>query len=168
MIWTIAKKEWRTLLRSPLTWLALAVMQLIFAWQFLVTLEHWLLVQNNAEVRGSGLGVTAWLIVRCFSPASTLLLAITPLLTMRCIAEECQSTGIELLLSSPISASDIVLGKFIAAFGLYALLILLLGAMPLSLQIVTAVDAVALLIALLGLLLLGAASCCPSVFIFHR
>jgi ABC-2 type transport system permease protein len=51
-------------------------------------------------------------------------LFLAPMLTMRLFAEEKRQGTIELLATSPISDLQIVLGKFFAAVGLYALMIL--------------------------------------------
>ena len=50
-------------------------------------------------------------------------LFLTPMLTMRLFAEEKRQGTIELLATSPITDLQIVLGKFLAAAGLYALMI---------------------------------------------
>ena len=50
-------------------------------------------------------------------------LFITPMLTMRLFAEEKRQGTIELLATAPITDLQIVLGKFLGALGLYALMI---------------------------------------------
>ena len=50
-------------------------------------------------------------------------LFITPMLTMRLFAEEKRQGTIELLATSPITDLQIVLGKFLGALALYALMI---------------------------------------------
>ena len=47
-----------------------------------------------------------------------------PMLTMRLFAEEKRQGTIELLATSPLTDLQIVLGKFLAAVGLYAAMIL--------------------------------------------
>ncbi len=163
-ILTIAQKEWKTLFRSPLTWVALALMQIVFAWLYLVSLEGWLQIQAQRALQGGGSGITAWLIDQCFAPASTVLMAIAPLLTMRLLAAERGGTGIELLLSSPVSPGQIVLGKFVAALSIYALLLLQLALMPLALLPFVAIDIGALATAVLGLLLFCSACCAVGVY----
>jgi ABC-2 type transport system permease protein len=51
-------------------------------------------------------------------------LFVAPMLTMRLFAEEKRQGTIELLATSPVSDLQIVVGKFLAAAGLYALMIL--------------------------------------------
>ena len=164
MLGTVAWKEWKTLFRSPLTWVALAVIQVVLAWLYLVALEEWLHIQSKLALRSDNPGLTAWLIDQCFAPASTVLMAITPLITMRLLADERRGSGIELLLSSPVSASAIVAGKYTAALGIYLLLLLQLVLMPLTLAPVIPIDYAALALGFLGLLLFSAACAAIGVF----
>jgi ABC-2 type transport system permease protein len=46
-------------------------------------------------------------------------LVVAPLITMRLIAEERRSGTIEVLLTSPVTEAQVILGKFIAALGFY-------------------------------------------------
>jgi ABC-2 type transport system permease protein len=52
--------------------------------------------------------------------ATVILLFIFPLITMRTYAEEKRSGTMELLLTSPVTDLQIILGKFLGAMGLYA------------------------------------------------
>jgi ABC-2 type transport system permease protein len=56
-----------------------------------------------------------------------ILMIITPLITMRLLAEEQQSGTIELLLTSPVRDWEVVLGKFLASLVLYLAMLLLTG-----------------------------------------
>ena len=49
-------------------------------------------------------------------------LVVAPLITMRLVAEERRSGTIEVLLTSPVSEAQVVLGKFAAALGFYLVL----------------------------------------------
>ncbi len=51
-------------------------------------------------------------------------LFVAPMLTMRLFAEEKRQGTIELLATSPVTDLQVVMGKFLAAAGLYALMIL--------------------------------------------
>jgi ABC-2 type transport system permease protein len=55
---------------------------------------------------------------------AVLFLFIIPMITMRSYAEEKRSGTIELLLTSPLKDNEIVLGKFLAALGMYCGLLL--------------------------------------------
>src|SRR4029077_19415617 len=49
-------------------------------------------------------------------------LFIVPILTMRLLAEERRSGTLEVLLTSPVSETTVVVGKFLGAFGFYLVL----------------------------------------------
>ena len=63
--------------------------------------------------------------------AAFVLLIASPILTMRLVSEEKKNKTIELLLTSPISPSEIILGKFLASLFLYTLLLILTLQFPL-------------------------------------
>jgi len=94
-----------------------------------------------------------------FSPTlfnmSFILLLIMPLLTMRLFAEEKKGRTNELLMTSPITITEIVFGKFFAAMLVYLLLLVLSLHLPLMLSIVVSVSWQPLFSAYLGLFLMG-------------
>ncbi len=51
-----------------------------------------------------------------------ILLFITPILTMRLLAEERRTGSIESLMTAPVSEAQVVVGKYLAALGFYAFL----------------------------------------------
>jgi ABC-2 type transport system permease protein len=61
-----------------------------------------------------------------------LLLPTAPALTMGLLAEEKRTGTIEILLTMPVRDTEVVLGKFLAAFGLLCTLLLLTLAYPIS------------------------------------
>jgi len=87
---------------------------------------------------------------------------------MRVFAGDRQSGSLPLLLSSGLSDTRIVFGKYLGLVAFLALLIALALAMPLSLNIATALDLGRLAAAALGLMLLAAAlaalAVCASAF----
>ncbi len=79
-----------------------------------------------------------------------------PLLTMRMWAEEKRSGTVELLLTLPLRDSEIVLGKFLAALAVYAILLLLTLLYPLLAAAFSSPDPGPILAGYLGTFLLGA------------
>lgn len=90
-----------------------------------------------------------------FLNMSIILLLIMPLLTMRLFAEEKKGRTTELLLTSPLTITEIVLGKFLAAWIIYFLLLALTLHMPILLGLFTQIAWKPLLSSYLGLLLMG-------------
>ncbi|MCC6917279.1 ABC transporter permease subunit [Nitrosomonas sp.] len=131
MLLTITRKELKLLFASSLIWIFLAGMQLILAWVFLGRLNTFLEIQSQLTQLANPPGVTEVIISPVFSVASLVLLAVTPVLSMRLFAEERRNHTLPLLISAPISISAIVLGKFLALmifFCLVPLLIVILAA----------------------------------------
>ena len=154
---TIAMRELRAMFLSPLAWVIAAVLTLVLAWLFLAQLQFHLEYQGQMGGQAPSAGATARVGVAVLSTAGFIMLWIVPILAMRLIAEERARGTLTLLLASPATLTEIVLGKFL---GLYALLALMLGIfvlMPLSLSVGTALDWGHLGAATLGALLaLGA------------
>jgi len=84
------------------------------------------------------------------------LLFVCPLLSMRLLAEERRSGTMELLLTSPVTDLQVIVGKFLAALGLLAILLAATLHFPLILAQYGAPDAGPLISGYLGLLLVGA------------
>ncbi|HEX2620174.1 MAG TPA: ABC transporter permease, partial [Phototrophicaceae bacterium] len=61
-----------------------------------------------------------------------------PVLTMRMLAEESREGTLELLLTAPVSETEIVFGKFLAAWGFFSLLLLLTGVYQIILILIPA------------------------------
>lgn len=156
MIRLLALRELRSLFAMPSTWFMLAILQFIFTWFFLNTLQTFLDLQPQLAQIANAPGVTTIVAAPLFNMLALLLMMLVPMFTMRMIAEERRNQSLALLLSAPLSIRHIVLGKF---FGLLAFLVLLLAGVPLmlyTLALGTDLDHGLLLGNLLGLLLLTA------------
>jgi len=166
VIFTIAGRELRTLFLSPLAWTILAVVQLILAWLFLNMVDYYI---AEAQPKLAGLdgapGVTELIIAPLFSSAAVVLLLVIPLLTMRLISEERRNRTLPLLLSAPVSMSEIVLGKYLGLFAFLLIMLAMVVLMPLSLLSGGTLDFGLFASALLGLLLLIAAFTAAGLFI---
>ena len=124
MIRLLALRELRSLFVMPSTWFILAVLQFIFAWFFLARLDAFLEVQPQLAQLANPPGVTSTVAAPMFNTVSLLLLMLVPMLTMRLIAEERRNHTFTLLLSSPLSGTHIVLGKFL---GLLVFLVVIMS-----------------------------------------
>ncbi len=140
MILTIALRELRSMFLSPLAWSVLAVTQLIIAWSFFTQIDFFFSIQPQLATLPNAPGVTDLVVMPTFEIASIILLMVTPLLTMRLISEERRNGSITLLLSSPISMTEIVLGKFTGIVLFMLILIFMISMMPLSLLAGTELD----------------------------
>lgn len=147
----IARRELGAYLRSPLGAIVVAGALLIdgiyFYWKGLT--EKLLSAQVLSEF---------------FYGASGTTMIAGIILAMRLLAEERQTGTITLLNTSPVRDVEIVLGKFISAFGVMAILTLLTLYMPLLIFVNGKVSVGHIVVGYVGLLLLGAASLSIGLF----
>lgn len=90
-----------------------------------------------------------------FSNMSVILMLLSPLISMRLLAEENRSKTIELLFTSPISDAGIILGKFLAAASLLLIMMLCTVHFPLILMIYGEPDIWPILAGYVGIFLIG-------------
>lgn len=165
MIFTIAAKEIKALFASPLAWLMLTVVQLIAGYAFLRRLDDFLQLQPQLATMSNAPGATELIAAPVFGTAAALLLFATPVLAMRLIAEERRNQTMVLLMSAPVSMTEIVLGKFLGLFAFLLCAIALISLMPLSLAGATRLDYGLLAGLVLGLALLAAGFVAVSLYV---
>lgn len=165
MIISIALRELRGMFLSPLAWSVLAVTQLILAWSFFTQIDFFFSIQPQLTTMPNAPGVTDLVAMPTFEIASIILLMVTPLLTMRLISEEKRSGTISLLLSSPVSMTEIVLGKFLGIVLFMLVIIAMISMMPLSLLMGTGLDLGKLAAGLFALFLLLSAFSAAGLFL---
>jgi gliding motility-associated transport system permease protein len=156
MISILAAKELKSLFAAPLAWLILAIVQLLLAWIFLSRLDTFLSLQPQLVQLARPPGATEVVIAPLFGSAAVLIMMAVPLLSMRLIAEERRNQTMPLLLSAPLSMTEIVIGKFAGLLLFLAALIGLSALLALSLYAGAKLDLGLLVSNLLGLLLLSA------------
>jgi ABC-2 type transport system permease protein len=164
MISTIAAREFKSLFLSPLAWTVLAILQCILAYLFLTQVETFTLIQPKLAAIENAPGLTDIVAIPLYGNAGIILLLVTPLLTMRLICEERRNKTLSLLLSAPISNTDIILGKYLGILGLLFLMVFLITLMPLSLLAGGELDLGKLFANLLALLLLVSAFTATGLF----
>ena len=164
MIFTIARKEYRSMFLSPLAWVILAVIQIILAWSFFTSIDVFFNIQSELSTMPNAPGVTDLIISPLFEVASFVLLMITPLLTMRLISEEKRNATMSLLLSAPVSISEIVIGKYLGLLFFIGTILTLVIFMPLSLSVGTELDFAKFFSGALGLLLIVAAFSAAGIY----
>lgn len=109
---SIAKREFRSYFDSPLAYVVVCLgLLLLGVWIFMGPGQFWQV--DKASLAGMFNAIPAGLVV-----------LIIPVITMRLIAEEKRSGTLEMLISLPVRDSDVILGKFLGAFGLVMVLVL--------------------------------------------
>jgi ABC-2 type transport system permease protein len=121
-ILAIAHKELKGYFASPVAYVVIGFSAILFGWFFINLLYYFDRTQMQA---GSGfqgpqaVNVNEIMISPLFLNVSVILLFTLPLITMRTYAEEKRSGTIELLLTSPLTDLQIVIGKFLGGMVLY-------------------------------------------------
>jgi len=166
MIPIIARHEFLKLFRTGKIWQLLALCQFILGLIFYWLMEEYLfkkqqfLLENN-----SSFGITEEVIHPLFAWTALLFFFITPLLATNSITQERKSHTLELYLIAPISATEIVLGKFIGVFLGQVFLLLPVFLMPLIICLQDRLDVGQLLTGSFGLILLISANLSIGIFI---
>ena len=99
------------------------------------------------------------------SAVSFIYLIVTPVLTMRALAEEQRQKTDQLLLTSPLSVKDIVLGKYLGMLGVFAVSILVICLYPMILKAYGEISMPMSYTAILGFFLLGSANIAVGLFL---
>lgn len=165
MVFTLAGLELRRMFLSPLAWTVLAVVQFIVAYLFLTRVDLFLQVQGRLAAMDSAPGLTDIIVAPALGNSAVVLLLVAPLLTMRLVSEERRSRTLSLLLSAPVSMTEIILGKYLGMLAFFGVMLLLITAMTLSLLAGGTLDFGMLATGLLGLGLLMASFAALGLFI---
>jgi ABC-2 type transport system permease protein len=120
----IAHKELRSYFASPIAYVVVGFFALVFGWMYAGILA-WFAGQGMQAGFGGPqtLNINQQLIRPLFMNIAVVLLFMLPLVTMRTYAEEKRGGTIELLLTSPVTDVEIILGKFLGAMTLYGVLL---------------------------------------------
>lgn len=100
-----------------------------------------------------------------FASMFTMIVLIIPLITMRSFSEERRRKTDQALLTAPVDLFEIIFGKFLAAFVLYALCSLIFILYAFILSVFTAPDWAVFFTTFFGVLLLGASIIAIDMFI---
>jgi len=157
----IAQHELRRLFQGPLAWMVLATVQFFVALFFFVMLSRFLEPSGWA----AGRGLSASVVAGTLQLTATLLLLLAPFLTMRLFSEEQRLGTLPLLLSAPITLTELVLGKFAGVVAFLCIALAMVALMPLALLLGASLDLGQFAAGMLGLVLLLASVAAIGLFI---
>lgn len=161
-ILAIAAKDLRSQFVSPIAYVVLTGFLLLGGWFFFNLLARFNFLLNlylsfrNPEAM-ERLNLNDFVIAPLLHNLSVILVILVPVITMRSFAEEKRSGTYELLMTSPLTVTEIVLGKFFGAFAFVFFMLLLTFVYPLILVAYGNPEIGVLLSGFLGLLLLATA-----------
>lgn len=144
-IFAVCTKELYTYFVSPIAYFVCFVFSAITGYLFF----FYLIQASINNTYSAGVMQTT------FGSMATILLFFTPVLTMKLFAEERKSGTIELLLTSPISDGQVVLGKYIASLALVFIMLALTLLFPFLTQRFGHLDVGLILSGYFGLILLS-------------
>src|SRR6202171_4136448 len=125
-VWIIFRKELRSYFVSPVAYLLLTMFGLIFGFFFWNVLFSFVVAGMESQMRGQmfPMNVNEEMIRPLLQNVSVVGLFFIPMITMRLFAEEKRTGTIELLATSPIRDMEVIIGKWLAALILYAVMLL--------------------------------------------
>ncbi len=153
----ICQKELKSYFASPIAYLLMAFFGLIFGFGMFTATRDFIRFSFQMQMQGGGapMSINEQIIRPLLSFGSTISLFLIPMITMRLFAEEKRTGTIELLLTSPVTDAQIILGKWLGAMLLY-LCILVMSMVNIALLFAWGKpDIKPVLVAYLGLLLQG-------------
>jgi len=126
-ILAIAQKELKSYFASPIAYIVIGLWALLYGYFFAAILHFFVqqsLQMNQFGMQGpQSMNVNQQLIRPLLQNVLILILFLMPMVTMRAYSEEKRSGTIELLLTSPITDFQIILGKFFGAMALYGVML---------------------------------------------
>ena len=148
-ILAIYKKEFASYFNSPIAYIYITAFLVFSGWIFF---RGFFLI-GQANMRGF------------FSLLPWIFLFFIPAITMRLWAEEKKIGTMEILMTLPVTDTEVVLGKFLAAFIFFSITILLTLTIPLTLFYLGKPDIGPIIGGYLGALLMGAAYLSIGLFV---
>jgi len=121
-ILTIFNKELKSYFSSPIAYGLMAFFAILSGYFFYVYVAIFVSrgVESQMMGRGFPMDVNEWVVRPALMNISVIGLFLIPLITMRVFAEEKSRGTIELLATSPVRDYEIIIGKWLASFTLYA------------------------------------------------
>lgn len=155
MLW-IFRKELNIYLTTPLAYLLAGVFLLVSGFMFYILVQYFAQNYNQfAQFGGQDQMDLTQMILRPFlSNLTFLFLIVTPLICMRLFSDERRHGTQELLMTSPVTSLDIVMGKFVAGVAMNFIIYLVTCLFPIFLFIYGNPDLGPVIVGYLGVLLL--------------
>ncbi|OGS43952.1 MAG: hypothetical protein A2539_06915 [Elusimicrobia bacterium RIFOXYD2_FULL_34_15] len=138
-IWVIFKREIKTFFDSPMAYIVIVTFLIMTGWFFSSTI----FLINQATIEGY------------LDILSLVFIFFVPAITMRLFAEEYKSGTIEIIATMPVTDNEIILGKYLAGFGIMAIAILLTLFYPVCLLFISSPHVGTIIGSYLGLLFLA-------------
>ena len=169
--WAVYTKELKTYFVSPIAYTVAGVFIFLSGYFFNNLLKEFSRIcftytQQMSRMGGQIplLNLNEWVVTPFFGVMDFIWLLMIPMLTMRLYSEEKKAGTMELLMTSPITTVQVLLGKFFACFTLYLAIVATTIAFPILLEIYAEPDWGPILSAYAGVILMGSTFIAIGVF----
>lgn len=153
----IYKREMFSYFTSPTGYLVLAFSLFVSGFLFVKT--------NMNNITDAGIAVFTSNLVQFFSLVTYVLLLLVPLITMHLWSEEKKNKTDQLLLTSSLPVSSIILGKYLACLSLFAINVVIMLIYPFTMSFYGTVVWTNVFMLYLGYFLLGSALLSVGLFV---
>jgi ABC-2 type transport system permease protein len=120
-ILAIAHKELKSYFSSPIAYIVIGLFALVYGYFYAVMLQYFVRASMQMGMGGQqAMNINQDMLRPVVQNITVVMLFLLPMITMRTYSEEKRSGTIELLLTSPLTDFQIIMGKFLGAMGLYA------------------------------------------------
>lgn len=144
----IFKKEFRTYFVSPIAYIVIAIFLLVTGWFYFATF----FLYNQANLRNF------------FALLPIIFSFVIPAVTMRLVSEELNIGSYEILLTMPVTFTDVVTGKFLASVAFVAAMLIPTFAYPITVTALGQLDWGPVVGGYVGAVLLGASFSAIGLF----
>jgi ABC-2 type transport system permease protein len=165
-IWIIASKEIKSLFSSPVFYIVSLLLTSVLSYNYFLALKAFSNSQGAAMFGGpeNTSNIHYEVFIKHLSLLNLILIFLVPALTMRLLAEERKLKTFDLLLTSPVTSAEIVLGKYLATLVAVFVWMLIALAYPMSSLYLTTFAWGPLLISFFGIFLLASVYAAMSLF----
>jgi ABC-2 type transport system permease protein len=167
-ILTITGKEFRGYFNGPTIYIVAGLFSTFLSFTFFMLLRHFsqksTFFMMQTQGQGEGLNLHNEVMVGLISNINLILLILIPFLTVRLFAEEKKMRTFDLLLTSPITSAQIVIGKYLAGLFAVWLLISLSFIYPVGVSFFAEIQWGPLVSAYIGLFLIAAMYVAIGIF----
>ncbi len=166
-LWSIVKRELVSYFESPVAYVILAIFALLTGYFFYVRIQlyNFLSLQfMRYQSYISSLNISDFIVKPLYANLGVILLLLVPVITMRSYAEEKKNGTKELIMTSPVTLTEIVLGKFISACLVFSAMLFFTLTIPLILISYASVDKGILITTYIGMFLIGASMISVGMF----
>ncbi len=166
-LWAVCRREFAGFFLTPVGYVVVGMFAAISGIAFTLSLLTY--AKMSMAPTSYGYTTTPDFTETLLSPylvfCGMLLMFLSPLITMRLLAEEKHRGTMELLLTWPLRDRDIIFGKYLAAMGMVVIMILVIAVHLVLVAHFTALEPAVLAFGLLAVLLMGAAFISLGLFI---